>query len=108
MENQSPITFSFSLPVGLLDSQDRRHHDGEMRLATGQDEFYLHADSRSLENPAYGTLILLSQVIVQLGELSPVTPEDLEELFLCDWQYLQEVYNTINPPESAIFTTGEL
>ncbi|WP_027254492.1 hypothetical protein [Planktothrix agardhii] len=107
MENQSPITFSFSLPVGLLDSQDKRHQDGEMRLATGKDELY-QTDPRSLENPAYGTLILLSRVIVQLGELSPVTPEDLEALFLTDWQYLQEVYNAINPPESTISTTGEL
>ncbi|VXD24512.1 hypothetical protein [Planktothrix paucivesiculata] len=107
MENQSPITFSFSLPVGLLDTQDRRHRDGEMRLATGQDELY-QTDPRSLENQAYGTLILLSRVILQLGELSPVTPEDLEGLFLTDWQYLQEVYNAINPPESAISTTGEL
>jgi hypothetical protein len=107
MENQSPITFSFSLPVGLLDSQDRRHQDGEMRLATGKDELY-QTDPRSLENPAYGTLILLSRVILQLGELSPVTPEDLEGLFLTDWQYLQEVYNAINPPESTISTTGEL
>ncbi|CAD0232403.1 MAG: phage tail assembly protein [Planktothrix agardhii KL2] len=107
MENQSPITFSFSLPVGLLDSQDKRHRDGEMRLATGKDELY-QTDPRSLENPAYGTLILLSRVIVQLGELSPVTPEDLEALFLTDWQYLQEVYNAINPPESTISTTGEL
>jgi hypothetical protein len=53
MENQSPITFSFSLPVGLLDNQDRRHRDGEMRLATGKDELY-QTDPRSLENPAYG------------------------------------------------------
>jgi hypothetical protein len=78
-----------------------------MRLATGKDELY-QTDPRSLENPAYGTLILLSRVIVQLGELSPVTPEDLEALFLTDWQYLQEVYNAINPPESTISTTGEL
>jgi|JFJP01.1.fsa_nt_gi hypothetical protein len=108
MENHSPIAFSFSLPVGLLDTQDRRHRDGKMRLATGQDELYQATDPRSWENPAYGTLILLSRVIVQLGELSPVTPEDLEGLFLTDWQYLQEIYNAINPPESAIFTTGEL
>ncbi|WRH68003.1 MAG: phage tail assembly protein [Planktothrix sp. GU0601_MAG3] len=107
MENNSPITFSFSLPVGLLDNQDQRHQDGEMRLATGKDELY-QTDARSWENPAYGTLILLSRVIVQLGELSPVTPEDLEGLFLKDWEYLQEIYNAINPPESAISTTGEL
>lgn len=105
MENQSPITFSFSLPVGLLDNQDRRHRDGEMRLATGKDELY-QSDPRSLENPAYGTLILLSRVIVQLGELSPVTPEDLEALFLTDWQYLQEVYNAINPQNQQFLPRG--
>jgi hypothetical protein len=108
MENYAPIAFSFSLPVGLPDNQDRRHRDGKMRLATGKDELYQATDPRIWENQAYGTLILLSRVIVQLGELSPVTPEDLEGLFLTDWQYLQEVYNAINPPESAISTTGEL
>lgn len=107
-DNQSLITFSFSLPIGLFDRQGKRHQKGTIRLATGKDELYLHLDPRKLENPSYGTLILLSRVIVQLGELFPPTPKDLEGLFLIDWQYLQEIYNQINPPEASISQEGEL
>ena len=106
-ENHPQTTFSFFLPVGLLDSQGRRHQEGMMRLATGKDEFYLQQELRSLENPAYGTLIMLSRVIVQLGEFSILTAENLEGLFLIDWQYLQDVYNAINPPEASISAEGE-
>lgn len=105
-ENHPQTTFSFSLPVGLVDSQGKRHQEGVMRLATGKDEFY-QQDPRSLENPAYGILILFSRVIVRLGELSFLMAEDLEGLFLNDWQYLQQVYNAINPPEAAISVEGE-
>lgn len=107
-DRNSDTTFSFSLPLGLLDNQGMLHRDGEMRLATGQDELYLQQHSRNLDNPAYGTLIMLSRAIVRLGNLDPVAPEDLERLFLVDWQYLQEIYNSINPAEAALSATGEL
>lgn len=107
-DHNSYTTFSFSLPLGLLDNQGTLHQDGEMRLATGKDEFYLQRDPRSLENPAYGTLIMLSRAIACLGNLSPVAPEDLEGLFLIDWQFLRNVYNAINPPEAALSAVGEL
>jgi hypothetical protein len=105
-ESYPQTTFSFSLPVGLIDNFGRSHQEGVMRLATGKDEFY-QQDPRSLENPTYGILILLSRVIVRLGDFSPLVTEDLEGLFLKDWQYLQEVYNAINPPEAAISVEGE-
>ncbi len=100
-------TFNFSLPIGLLDNQGKRHQAGVMRLTTGKDELSLKQDSRYLENPTYGSLVILSRVIVQLGEFSSLLAEDLEQLFLIDWQYLQEFYNSINPPEAAISTEGE-
>jgi hypothetical protein len=78
-----------------------------MRLATGHDQLYLLQDPRSLDNPAYGTLLMLSRVILQLGDKSPLTPEDLEGLFLLDWQYLQDFYDLINPSEAALSATGE-
>lgn len=99
--------FHFSLPIGLLDSQGKCHQEGEMRLARGKDELFLQLDPRSLENPAYGTLIVLSRAIVRLGNLSALTPEDLEGLFLIDWQHLQDFYNSINPPEATISAMGE-
>ena len=108
LDNNFYTHISFSLPRGLLDNQGRLHQNGEMRLTTGTDELYLQRDSRSLENPAYGTLVMLSRVILRLGDLSPLAPEELEGLFLIDWQYLQDFYNSINPPEAALSTTGEL
>lgn len=78
-----------------------------MRLATGKDQLYLLQDPRSLENPAYGTLLMLSRVVLRLGDLSPLAAEDLEGLFLLDWQYLQDLYNLINPPEAALSAMGE-
>ena len=106
-ENEINTTFTFFLPVGLVDNRGRYHQEGAIRLTTGQDELCQYTDPRSLENPAYGTLILLSRVIVRLGEISHPAPEDLEGLFLIDWQYLRDVYNAINPPEAAISTAGE-
>jgi hypothetical protein len=50
---------------------------------------------------------MLSRVILQLGDKSPLTPEDLEGLFLLDWQYLQDFYDLINPSEAALSATGE-
>lgn len=107
LERNSYTTFSFSLPLGLLDSEGTLHQDGEMRLATGKDELYVQRDPRSLDNPAYGTLVMLSRVILRLGDLSSFAPEDLEGLFLNDWQYLLNVYNLINPPEGTLSTMGE-
>lgn len=101
-------TFSFSLPVGLIDAQGMLHRDGIMRLATGNDELCLQLDSRVSDNPAYGVLLMLSQVILHLGSFSPLTPELLESLFLPDLNYLQEYYNQINPPEGALSLLGEL
>ena len=79
-----------------------------MRLTTGKDELNLQADSRISDNPAYGVLVILSQVIICLGKISPLTPELLEGLFLPDLNYLQEYYNLINPPEAAISLLGEI
>lgn len=106
-DNDSYTIFSFSLPLGLLDSEGTLHQDGEMRLATGKDELYLQGDPRSLDNPAYGCLVILSRAIVRLGDFAGVTPEDLEGLFLRDWEYLQDFYNLINPPEAALSAEGE-
>jgi hypothetical protein len=100
-------TFSFSLPVGLVDAQGILHREGVMRMATGNDELCLQQDSRFSDNPTYGVLLMLSQVILHLGSLSPLTPELLESLFLPDLNYLQAYYNQINPPEGALSLLGE-
>lgn len=91
-----PTEFDFTLPKGLLDAQGQLHRTGRMRLATAKDEMALLQDPHLQANPAYGMLVLLSQVITQLGALERVTPADLENLFRPDIQYLRVFYEQIH------------
>lgn len=100
-------TFKLFLPIGLVDANGIIHQEGLIRLTTGEDELYLQKDSRILDNPAYGLLVILSRVILSIGNIPTLTPEILEGLFLPDLNYLQEVYNQINPPEAALSLSGE-
>ncbi|QFS50267.1 phage tail assembly protein [Nostoc sphaeroides] len=88
--------FSFILPQGLIDNQQRSHRNGLMRLATAKDEILVQQERKVRENPAYGTLVMLSRVISRLGSLNSVSPEQLEGLVLRDISYLREFYNRIN------------
>ncbi|MEO0967725.1 MAG: phage tail assembly protein [Cyanobacteria bacterium J06639_18] len=94
-------TFNFVLPKGLVDIDGKVHRQGVMRLATAKDELSLQKDHRIRQEPVYGVLIMLSRVIVSLGELSSVTPENLENLFTRDLAYLREFYNRINQQGNA-------
>ncbi|MEL7037547.1 MAG: hypothetical protein AAFO04_18270 [Cyanobacteria bacterium J06592_8] len=106
-ENTPLTQFPFTLPVGFLDKKGTIHQEGIIRPVTGWDELYRERDVQVIENPAYGILVMLSRAIVRLGEISPVTPDVLEDLFLTDLDYLQAIYNQINPPEAAISLAGE-
>lgn len=88
--------FDFTLPRGLVTKDGAVHRQGRMRLTTAADEFAAQNDRRVQELPSYGTLALLSQVITRLGDLSHVTPDQLERLFSTDLAYLREVYNRLN------------
>jgi hypothetical protein len=72
-----------------------------MRLATAKDELMTQKDRRVKNDPAYSTLVILSQVITSLGSLTTVTPEILENLFTQDLAYLRELYNRLNQQESS-------
>lgn len=89
-------TFTFTLPHGLADSQHQIHQQGTMRLATARDELWVQQQPKVQDNPAYAGLMMLSRVIAQVGDISPVTPELLEGLVLRDIAYLQEFYNQVN------------
>lgn len=93
--------FNFTLPKGLVDEHGKVHRDGVMRLATAKDEIQVQNDQRVQNSAAYGVLVMLAQVISQLGELSEVTPEQLENLFTLDIAYLREFYDRINQKGSA-------
>jgi len=88
--------FDFTLPRGLIDSQNRVHRQGVMRLATAKDEILVQQERKVQENPAYSFLVMLSRVITRLGSLNSVSPDLLEGLLLHDIAYLREFYNRIN------------
>ncbi len=88
--------FAFTLPRGLVDTQNRVHRQGVMRLATALDEILLQKERKVQENSAYGVLVMLSRVITRLGSLTSVSPNLLEGLVVSDLAYLREFYNRVN------------
>ena len=88
--------FPFSLPRGYLDTDGVVHRQGAMRLATAQDEILPMKDPRVQTNPGYLVIILLSRVIVRLGDLTHINPKVIEGLFSADLAFLQDFYRRIN------------
>jgi hypothetical protein len=103
MSSQSVFVteFDFTLPKGLVDEAGVVHRQGVMRLATAKDELMTQKDRRVRNDPAYGTLVMLSQVITSLGSLTAIAPELLENLFTQDLAYLRELYNRLNQQGSS-------
>jgi len=88
--------FAFTLPVGYVDGEGTAHREGTMRLATARDEILPLRDPRVRENEAYLTVILLSRVITSLGEVSPINPGVVENMFAADLAFLQDLYRRVN------------
>ena len=97
--------FQFTLPKGLIDLQGNIHRQGTMRLSTAKDEICVQGDRQVQANPAYTSLVMLARVITQLGGISTLTPEHLENLFTQDIAYLREFYNRINQQGSLLIST---
>ena len=97
--------YDFTLPKGFVDAEGTVHKNGKMRLATAGDELVATRDPRVMSNPAYLTIILLSQVITELDGMSTITASSLEKLFTADLAFLQDMYQRINdiePPELEV------
>jgi hypothetical protein len=94
--------FHFSLPRGYIDGSGRIHREGVMRLATALDEISLLQDPRARQNAGYLPILLLSQVIQQLGDLPAITPGVIEQLYVIDLTYLEDLYQRINSPEPVV------
>ena len=107
MNNDPRTTFQFTLPIGLLDETGEKHQQGVMRKATAMDVFTLYKNPRSWENSSYGVLVILACTIMQLGTLTNITAELLEQLFLPDLNYLIEFYNAIALEEAQLSLLGE-
>ncbi len=88
--------FEFTLPRGYVDQDGQVHRQGRMRLATAMDEIAPLRDPRVHSNQAYLVILLLARVITQLGTLTAVTTDVIENLFAADLAYLQAFYRRIN------------
>lgn len=93
--------FPFRLPRGYVDESGNVHRDGVMRLATARDEILPLQDYRVQSNRAYLVIVLLSRVIVKIGETSHISVDMIENLFSTDLAYLQEFYRKINEEGGA-------
>lgn len=91
--------FEFDLPKGYLDTSGELHKHGRMRLATAGDEMQAQRDPRVLQNPAYLTIVLLSQVITGIDGVNVIAPATIEKLFTADLAFLQDMYQRINDIE---------
>jgi hypothetical protein len=88
--------FEFELPRGYVDSTGAVHRHGRMRLATARDELRPQIDLRVKENPAYLSVVLLSQVITALGTVTDVHTGLVEQMYATDIAFLQDFYRRIN------------
>lgn len=88
--------FEFTLPKGYVDKDGNLHRQGIMRLANAKDEIAPLQDPRVQRNKAYLVIILLSRVIIKLGDLKEINPAHIENLFSADLAYLQDFYRRIN------------
>jgi hypothetical protein len=93
--------YEFKLPKGYVDKDGTCHKEGLMRLATAADEILPAKDPRVSSNPAYLTIILLSRVVMRLGNLEKdqITPRVIEGLFVADLNFLRRLYQKINIDE---------
>lgn len=96
--------FTFNLPRGYLDGSGQVHQQGVMRLATALDEIEAMEDARVQANDAYLPVVLLSRVVIQLGDLAEaqVTPQVIERLFSADMAYLEDLYLRLNSQDSVV------
>ncbi|ATW88975.1 hypothetical protein halTADL_2228 [Halohasta litchfieldiae] len=91
----------FTLPQGYVDDDGTLHKEGRMRLATAADEIKPLKDPRVQSNSSYLTVVLLSRVVTELGDLETVDPDVIESLFVTDLEFLQSLYEQINTPDDA-------
>ncbi|MGW2746099.1 hypothetical protein [Streptomyces sp. NPDC001450] len=88
--------FEFELPRGYVDEAGTVHRHGAMRLATARDELRPQIDLRVKENPAYLSVVLLSQVITRLGNITDVHAGIVERMYATDVAFLQDFYRRVN------------
>jgi hypothetical protein len=93
--------YEFTLPRGFIDKDGNLHKKGVMRLSTAKDEIAPLQDHRVRTNQAFMIIILLSRVIVKLGDLNSIDSRMVEQFFSIDLDYLQRFYQKINESENT-------
>jgi hypothetical protein len=88
--------FAFVLPRGYVDESGAVHRTGVMRLATARDELVSQRDDRVRENPNYLAVVLISRVVMRIGDIENVYAEIIENLFASDLAFLQDLYRRVN------------
>ncbi|MEI2612248.1 MAG: hypothetical protein V9G20_26725 [Candidatus Promineifilaceae bacterium] len=94
----SATELTFTLPHGYVDEHRRIHRVGRMRMATVMDEIAPNHHPLVRENESYALVLLMSRVITHLGEMSPVPPAIIENLYAADMAYLEDIYLRLNAP----------
>lgn len=94
--------YDFTLPRGYVDGEGNLHRHGTMRLATALDELTAMGDARVKKNPDYLSVLLLSRVVERMEGLMAVTEEVMGALFTADFEFLQNMYETINHAEDPV------
>ena len=96
--------FDFKLPKGLIDANGELHAQGKMRLLTAKDELIV-LDLSNRDRNIDIVFLLLAQAIAKLGNLHQVTSQQLEQLFLSDFLYFQDLFRQLQPQN--VTTSGE-
>lgn len=96
------VEVEFVLPHGLVDASGQVHRHGRMRKATVMDEIEPHCHPLVAQYPGYAVVVLLARVLTQLGSLPQVTPQVVEGMFAGDVAYLEDLYEQLNSPVTAM------
>lgn len=94
--------YAFTLPRGYVGTDGTVQREGVMRLATARDEIEPLRDPSVRQNEARLSVLLLSRVIVRIGDIDDVTTEMVEELFASDFDHLQRLYERLNSSEDSV------
>ena len=93
-------SFGYNTRIGLVRATrvptGELQREGVMRLATAQDEILPLRDPRVKENPPFAAIIILSNVVTRIGKLENINTQNISGLYSQDFEFLQNLYNTIN------------
>ncbi len=78
----------FTLPVGL-ETNGKIYRKGLIRPSTAMDELETQEESSVRFNARMRDISLLRRLVTRIGEVSPVTEDDIMNLYEADYIYLQ-------------------